>query len=279
MCGEHKTCQNLLCMSAGSSPHVRGARHGSGRWNQSRGIIPACAGSTPKVTLCMRCVRDHPRMCGEHTLVGIGAGFAVGSSPHVRGAQEGHQARLQGHGIIPACAGSTRPIRARLSRPWDHPRMCGEHNKHPDRVPPVKGSSPHVRGARWRRTRRPMMDGIIPACAGSTEDMIIKWHQAGDHPRMCGEHGLRDNILATSPGSSPHVRGARQSNARRIQTDGIIPACAGSTGKASSTQDSTRDHPRMCGEHLRSAGRTRIVLGSSPHVRGAHTHVVHPAQE
>ena len=51
---------------------------------------------------------------------------------------------------------------------------------------------------------------------------------------------------------------------------GIIPACAGSTRGTSSSPCATRDHPRMCGEHLAMYCSSVSSLGSSPHVRGAH---------
>ena len=163
------------------------------------GIIPACAGSTvswslhtshiqgssphargARGTCSIRpvCLRDHPRMRGEHL--------------HVRPAL--HVAQ----GIIPACAGSTSFVEtvtpapagssphargaptARQTRPpppWDHPRMRGEHA---------------VRLGLVARDR-----GIIPACAGST------------HP--C------PNCMTHPPGSSPHARGARRGHASGIQ--------------------------------------------------------------
>ena len=50
------------------------------------GIIPACAGSTSLAFMRFWAVRDHPRMCGEHS-VQIDRDNAIkGSSPHVRGA-------------------------------------------------------------------------------------------------------------------------------------------------------------------------------------------------
>ena len=42
--------------------------------------------------------------------------------------------------------------------------------------------------------------------------MIIKWHQAGDHPRMCGEHQIAEKDAQIKVGSSPHVRGAHFEN-------------------------------------------------------------------
>ena len=74
-------------------------------------------------------------------------GTLRGSSPHVRGAHVWSCPYCGHSGIIPACAGSTRP-NLDCPRLWgDHPRMYGEHdNQQPDAYRPV-GSSPHVRGA------------------------------------------------------------------------------------------------------------------------------------
>ena len=92
-------------------------------------------------------LRDHPRMCGEHTLEPFRVSSDPGSSPHVRGARGSSRLTCQYAGIIPACAGSTcRPamVDALLG---DHPRMCGEHGGDHKTVYPITGSSPHVRGA------------------------------------------------------------------------------------------------------------------------------------
>ena len=175
------------------------------------GIIPAYAGSTPRV---------YP---DERT--------ATGSSPHTRGALQPHRTaravtgdhpRIRGEhrppgprgtvhvGIIPAYAGST---------------ICGPLARHF-----ARGSSPHTRGASLRRAH---------------------WTQARrDHPRIRGEHleePVRDvvsqgiipayagstKLLASSvydgAGSSPHTRGARIFEFRHHK-------CGW-------------DHPRIRGEH------------------------------
>ena len=73
----------------------------------SGGIIPACAGSTITVNVGVSRHRDHPRMCGEHSLVSAVNVLTVGSSPHVRGAHLFYHLLVAVRGIIPACAGST----------------------------------------------------------------------------------------------------------------------------------------------------------------------------
>ena len=86
--------------------------------------------------------------------------------------------------------------------------MCGEHRSIVGIGVACQGSSPHVRGA--RRPRQPGIrpNGIIPACAGSTQVRLRRRPWTEDHPRMCGEHRSGFNALFFLTGSSPHVRGA-----------------------------------------------------------------------
>ena len=55
----------------------------------------------------------------------------------------------------------------------------------------------------------------------------------------------------------------------RIQPQGgIIPAYAGNTAPVLTMFMSSRDHPRVCGEHFHSWFGTVHGLGSSPRMRG-----------
>ena len=156
---------------------------------------------------------------------------------------------------------------------WDHPRMCGEHKSMAFCVGTLRGSSPHVRGALVWSCPYCGHSGIIPACAGSTRYSTTGKQGRRDHPRMCGEHGGVNNYNNPTLGSSPHVRGARQPAAGRVQAGGIIPACAGSTSMNGLMTCPRRDHPRMCGEHLSFMAFLMVSAGSSPHVRGARHHL------
>ena len=148
--GSTKNYFSLKPISAGSSPHTRGALRCLGPVQRSQRIIPAYAGSTLAGLSCTM-----PR---------------EGSSPHTRGAPE-------------------RPIGTSPTR-RDHPRIRGEHSLPEDAlahgvgiIPAyagstavmyrsqvmATGSSPHTRGARRPRGR-------------------CRWRR-GDHPRIRGEHG------------------------------------------------------------------------------------------
>ena len=188
MCGEHRSGFNALFFLTGSSPHVRGARKDSPLRRCHSGIIPACAGSTLTLAVSRSRARDHPRMCGEHFDLRDMNAAGSGSSPHVRGAPRMKKSRSLNPGIIPACAGSTLSRRLRAPAHRDHPRMCGEHRLPSSSRWDTRGSSPHVRGALPVKVFLSSNEGIIPACAGSTNKAVMLSGRIGDHPRMCGEH-------------------------------------------------------------------------------------------
>ena len=158
-----------------------------------RGIIPACAGSTSLSVRVVSVRRDHPRMCGEHQNASRLSHGPLGSSPHVRGALRPSATIGLGCGIIPACAGSTLFCHRFFGRFRDHPRMCGEHLPESAICGHSRGSSPHVRGAQNLLPIMQDLDGIIPACAGSTCARLSARLEHGDHPRMCGEHSFVAN--------------------------------------------------------------------------------------
>ena len=167
-CGEH---DDLACMDTpphGSSPRMRGAPKQTQRPTRKPRIIPADAGSTQGSALFAAGSQDHPRGCGEHTVMWSMSRPTVGSSPRMRGAPSISTRTKQKLRIIPADAGSTTRKITNGIRVQDHPRGCGEHHRHrPDQFR-LLGSSPRMRGAHhvvglWR-----CFYGIIPADAGST---------------------------------------------------------------------------------------------------------------
>ena len=168
-------------------------------------------------------------MRGEHGLSSSTLKLAQGSSPHARGARHTTMSGRLRIRIIPACAGSTSGGPGRGSQMWDHPRMRGEHADDGCECPDEWGSSPHARGAHTPSLVLQLVDGIIPACAGSTRHLVPDPELVGDHPRMRGEHRGDLGGLLENEGSSPHARGARADAALHGARPGIIPACAGST--------------------------------------------------
>ena len=127
VCGEHPDNALLSESMSGSSPRMRGTlcRHRNACF--LIGIIPAYAGNTLQRHGMLAAYRDHPRVCGEHTLPETLGRSRTGSSPRMRGTRIESLAGRFGRGIIPAYAGNTALSILRLRAPWDHPRVCGEH--------------------------------------------------------------------------------------------------------------------------------------------------------
>ena len=132
------------------------------------------------------------------------------------------------------------------------------------------GSSPHTRGALLPVSF--VEDGIriIPAYAGSTPGAARCRSSIADHPRIRGEHGVLAVDVDGVGGSSPHTRGALNAIPQALDDGRIIPAYAGSTIQLHPRARSEADHPRIRGEHPIAAKPGNLVMGSSPHTRGAH---------
>ena len=69
VCGEHKIGKEPMLFDTGSSPRMRGTLSCRVPHGASAGIIPAYAGNTQLHGLLIGQVGDHPRVCGEHSIV------------------------------------------------------------------------------------------------------------------------------------------------------------------------------------------------------------------
>ena len=93
----------------------------------SDGITPAYAGKTPPSSSGNASLRDHPRVCGENAHGSQSPQGCRGSPPRMRGKRYIQCRRQLSVGITPAYAGKTSVQVRVYSRPWDHPRVCGEN--------------------------------------------------------------------------------------------------------------------------------------------------------
>ena len=207
--GEHKYRADLLSKYIGSSPRGRGTRGMLDTGLVSDRIIPAWAGNTSIVprTTCRQ--SDHPRVGGEHGVIGAEEYATNGSSPRGRGTRRYRSGGIRHQRIIPAWAGNTRAS-AFCSTPW-------------------AGSSPRGRGTRGRHRAGEILHRIIPAWAGNTFRGITLDETYTDHPRVGGEHTRRAERISIAFGSSPRGRGTRDTDHPQCHGRRIIPAWAGNT--------------------------------------------------
>ena len=253
----------------GSSPHTRGALILLTLPRRRRRIIPAYAGSTFPSLASTSARRDHPRIRGEHRTTGTAKSSPCGSSPHTRGARAAARRRRRRGGIIPAYAGSTGDNADYMMKSRDHPRIRGEHAARGREGAREAGSSPHTRGALRNVSHITPPGRIIPAYAGSTGPPARSGAAGEDHPRIRGEHPPLRPWPSAPSGSSPHTRGARRPERQPPLGRRIIPAYAGSTAATAARITRIEDHPRIRGEHGAAPRKPWIVMGSSPHTRGA----------
>ena len=88
------------------------------------------------------------------------------------------------------------------------------------------------------------------------------------HPRVCGENPPGRGRGCRGRGSSPRVRGKLLEGRGDLGRHGLIPACAGKTGRGRRCRGCPGAHPRVCGENSAADSFVRLTTGSSPRVRG-----------
>ena len=90
---------------------------------------------------------------------------------------------------------------------------------------------------------------ITPAYTGNTKFSFKIETIEQDHPRIHGEHLLRDLLHSLRLGSPPHTRGTPIGNETHIDGLRITPAYTGNTVIRSLHSYIMQDHPRIHGEH------------------------------
>ena len=237
----------LSLPGVGSSPHTRGLRAPRGRVHHLGGIIPAHAGFTTQSTRSSPKQRDHPRTRGVYDSSLPAGTFLLGSSPHTRGLH-GSSSRPRGvRRIIPAHAGFTEDEAAAGAGVMDHPRTRGVYFSSPWKTLRSRGSSPHTRGLRSRRSSLVFLSGIIPAHAGFTRRVVVVSWTRRDHPRTRGVYLVFQRPTSVQMGSSPHTRGLHVRGGAAGAGAGIIPAHAGFTSSVPFLSVPRPDHPRTRG--------------------------------
>ena len=188
VCGENAVNFPRRHSLQGSSPRVRGKRTPPRPKDPSEGLIPACAGKTPRPPCARPVGRAHPRVCGENGASQASMTAGPGSSPRVRGKRSARVQIVGEHGLIPACAGKTCSLTAMVFALRAHPRVCGENGSISARASNAMGSSPRVRGKRSGTSKFSTILGLIPACAGKTPRLQARGPPGRAHPRVCGEN-------------------------------------------------------------------------------------------
>ena len=267
-CGANACMTGVIDNVDGSSPRMRGKHIQTNLLSNSLRIIPAHAGQTYLRTDCRNRMSDHPRACGANCSNALHHYVRLGSSPRMRGKRAAPRSCMGAARIIPAHAGQTQfGVGNRVCR-TDHPRACGANTAGPFIPNLLLGSSPRMRGKLLGERGLERVGRIIPAHAGQTCVVLCVFYHCSDHPRACGANQRLGHDIIASHGSSPRMRGKRDSLAAAGFAVRIIPAHAGQTVSSAPSVDIDADHPRACGANSPFGLVYAAVAGSSPRMRG-----------
>ena len=126
----------------------------------------------------------------------LGRGRVRGSPPHTRGKVTAATGTAYRRGITPAHAGKSHRHLSRLAFHRDHPRTRGEKRRYCPGFASSQGSPPHTRGKVSDVAVQEGDQGITPAHAGKRNLSGHRKVLSKDHPRACGEKGLRISSAA-----------------------------------------------------------------------------------
>ena len=169
-------------------------------------ITPAYAGKTEDMTMCMRFLRDHPRICGKDLIIMVLNKDLQGSPPHMRERLHRNIHNRCNKGITPAYAGKTQGFEKFRQSAKDHPRVCGKDYFFTLMMSLKKGSPPRIRER--PSPKSPLVRGqrITPAYAGKTDMSRVRQESREDHPRVCGKDCNLNNQSKRDKGSPPRMR-------------------------------------------------------------------------
>ena len=167
-CGEKRFNRDQTILTTGSPPHMRGKDAFISPYGDIPGITPAHAGKRIGLSAFSGLSGDHPRTCGEKSLMRSLHTGRLGSPPHMRG-KVGHcLASNSILGITPAHAGKRSPAFSSNSYGRDHPRTCGEKIAVGSHSSAILGSPPHMRGKVPEYLGGDRIMRITPAHAGKS---------------------------------------------------------------------------------------------------------------
>ena len=124
--GEKFCASSFSVIARGSPPRARGKVDPIQRYAVKEGITPACAGKRGRLFKFFKTMRDHPRVRGEKTMIGVTSQTRLGSPPRARGKGFRCSRRRSPARITPACAGKSIFHLIFHKSSEDHPRVCGE---------------------------------------------------------------------------------------------------------------------------------------------------------
>ena len=226
-------------------------------------FIPAPAGNSKRSIAASAPGPVHPRACGEQCHSDGNNAGGTGSSPRLRGTDDGQiEAVGRLHGSSPRLRGTGLLVIHWFPGSPVHPRACGEQQARPTISQASIGSSPRLRGTEETWGPDGTLHRFIPAPAGNSTREPMGVVRMSVHPRACGEQLMSVCSMKTA---SVHPRACGEQLA---QQNRFIPAPAGNSSTGPRPCGGRSVHPRACGEQSSLSLTQYGASGSSPRLRG-----------
>ncbi len=187
----------------GGSPRARGRRARAPRPRAGPRRIPACAGTTARPWRRWSGWPEDPRVRGDDASASAARLARAGGSPRARGrpptSASGHRTIRR----IPACAGTTAPVRRGAATAREDPRVRGDDSPYGRSLVKRGGGSPRTRGRQGPGAQSPALRRGIPAHAGSTLAELRSYRPVCEFSFSCFPVGHRDRDQDSRPTLTP----------------------------------------------------------------------------
>ena len=252
----------------GSPPRARGHRALPASPGDRMGLTPACAGTSPARAVRTPGHGAHPRVRGDIGVPTRADRRDGGSPPRARGHRQLNDPGPTGRGLTPACAGTSRRQACGAAPRGAHPRVRGDISADLARTWISMGSPPRARGHLRPVGRADQLEGLTPACAGTSPVATAYRIVRRAHPRVRGDIDFRWLWDVEAEGSPPRARGHLGAWRGVGRVGGLTPACAGTSGLPALRLAWGRAHPRVRGDISASTHLSTSPALAHPRVRG-----------
>ena len=209
--------------------------------------IPAPAGEPRKARPPPRHAWVYLRACGGTMACVPSAIHRVGLSPRPRGNHGNVGYRPDHRRSIPAPAGEPYSPVSRCLIRRVYPRACGGTTPTSGWETASCGLSPRLRGNLIPASPQPLGNGSIPAPAGEPQRGHAHRHGRWVYPRACGGTEEGGELVLSTTGLSPRLRGNHPHTAGQHRRRRSIPAPAGEPRPEYSYEPQMSVYPRACG--------------------------------
>ena len=128
------------------------------------------------------------------------------------------------------------------------------------------GKAKHCNTVRFKLCQC-FMIGVTPTCAGTAISLEHREILAKDHPRLRGYYDIIRCNNRFCPGSPPLARVLQKGAKVYANSNGITPACAGTTLYFREKKWQAGDHPRLRGYYIYKSINLKHYIGSPPLAR------------